>query len=925
MNKRVLCLVLCLVLLLPAVLAGCKKDSNIEDKFQQTATTLTMWVVTSGDENVSEEAQKLVAAKLDEITKNRFKVHLVVKYISEDVYRETLDNEIRGFYETRAYITPKTDDESTPAETEVNEWGITVIKYPALLEHQVDIIYLQGEEMFKTYAKNGWLASLNIELNGNSKAIRSNVNSHLLSAATYNGDILAIPNNHALGEYTVMLLNKELMAETNTDAIYRQGKIDGFFNKYIYNYLEEIKSKGDESILPVNASYSECLDLLAYYWNVNPDTLENEGGLSVIGYRYEDLSEISRSVPLAFNSLFTDEEFTKAFLKLKEYQFDGGYFGATEGEKTAALSIATMGYEELAAYRAEDSEYYPVILKNPTLSAEDVYGSMFGICSQTDSVEHCMKVLTLLNTNSEFRNVLQYGVEGKTYQLVPDPNDNQKRIISYSEEYPYHMDIFKTGNAFLAYPEPGMDETVWENGKVQNRDVTGADPTLDLDIRSLALATMDQGDEEPILGTKDYIYSVKTGLDRSVYLQNPVLKEWIEKCDETGAGTYLLQGFDPTQSIYHTDFYVYSNQYKADFEVLKDAEGNLNFALTGTQAGSTIAAVTFDFKSTAKTKAYVTVNGANNGVPTTTRLIRIPFDSLNTEIYQVRLRAEIALSSISSNPVLWQWFTENCKEAEAGSLQVLQSQKEMANGKTKYTYLVYAPGLEYLTNVAVDPKGSATALELDLLLNDTDLAVDPEYGDRTYALFLVTVETDETVESVQFNLYRNGTAVQADLFVPETDPDFTLFGTLDSELIRYIYKLNGELVARIEACTNMEELKALLLDVKRLLTPHSDNDWYLNINQRDSHDIPVGYQAEEAQYTALSDLVATLDLEEVNYMILSATSSTYVARKDAELNPVNDKIEVVEVVDYLSGEEYEQLDSPYMLYAAWLKNNRYTN
>ena len=35
MKKRLLCLVLCLVLLLPAVLAGCKKQSNIEDKFQQ--------------------------------------------------------------------------------------------------------------------------------------------------------------------------------------------------------------------------------------------------------------------------------------------------------------------------------------------------------------------------------------------------------------------------------------------------------------------------------------------------------------------------------------------------------------------------------------------------------------------------------------------------------------------------------------------------------------------------------------------------------------------------------------------------------------------------------------------------------------------------------------------------------------------------
>ncbi|MBE6529544.1 MAG: hypothetical protein E7680_02940 [Ruminococcaceae bacterium] len=791
MKRRMLCLALCLVLLLPAVLAGCKKESSIEDKFQQTATTLTMWVVTEDENSVSEEAKKIVSAKLDEITKDRFKVHLVVNYIPESVYRETIDNEIRGFYETRSHITPKgEEEENKPAETEVNEWGITVIKYPALLDHQVDIVYLQGEEMFKTYAKNGWLSSLNVELNGNSKAIRSNINGHLLSAASYEGEIYAIPNNHALGEYTVMLLNKELMAQTDTDGVLSQ--IDGLFNKYVYNYLEEVKSKGDENILPINASYSECLDLLAYFWNINPDTLENEGGLSVIGYRYEDLSEISRSVPLEFNSLFTDPEFTKAFLKLKEYQFEGGYFGETEGEKIAALSIATMGYEELTAYRAADSEYYPVVLKNPTLTEEDVYGSMFGVCSQTDSLEHCMKVLTLLNTNAEFRNILQYGVENKTYQLVPDPNDNQKRIVSYSEEYPYHMNIFKTGNAFLTYPEPGMDENVWEIGKAQNRDVTGADPTMDLNFRSIAISGMEENTIE------------------------------------------------------------------------------------------------------------------------------------NTATYQVRLNQEIALSTISSNPVLWQWYSENCAAAEAGSLQVLQSQKEIANGKTKYTYLVYAPGLEYFTDVSIGYQGSAAAPELELNFDDTGATIDSEF-DRTYALWLVTVEAEASVESVKFNLFRNGEAAEANIVVPETDPDFTYCGTLNSELIRYLYELNGKLVVKIEECTTMEELKALLVEIKRLLTPQTENEWYLRINQRDNQENPIGYEAEVAQYTLLSDVIATLDLEEVNYAVVSATSEKYVARKDAVLNPSNDKYEVSDVyTDSKSGEDYDQLDSPYALYTAWLKFNGYT-
>ena len=923
MKKRLLCLALCLVLLLPSVLAGCKKDTNIEDKFQQTATTITLWVVTENENSVSEEAQKLVSAKLDAITKDRFKVHLIVNYITEDVYRETLDNEIRGFYETRATTAPISDDEEEQktAETEVNEWGITVIKYPAILPHQVDIVYIQGEDMFKEYAENGWLSSLDIELNGNSKAIRSNVNANLLSAASYEGDIYAIPNNHAVGEYTVMLLNKELMAETDTDAIYRQGKIDGFFNDYIYNYLEELKAKGSDEVRLINADYDSCLDLLAYFWNINPDTLENEGGLSIIGYRYEDLDQISRSVPLQFNNLFNDPEFTKAFLKLKEYQFDGGYFGTAEEGQTAALSIAQMSYEELAAYRAANSEYYPVVLKNPTISAEDVYSSMFGVCSQTVSLEYSMRVITLLNTNADFRNVLQYGVEGVTYQLVPDPADNSKKIISYSTEYPYHMDIYKTGNAFLAYPEPEMDENIWEYGKIQNRDISGADPTLDLDFRSIVLSTVEQEDDIQF-GGRSYLYTAKSGLDREVYLQNPVLKEWIEACDKAGKGTYWLKAFDNSDQIYHSDFYIYSNEYEADFTVLEDAENDLNFALTGRKAGSTVGYVSFDFKSSARVGVYVTVNGARVEAPMTERSIRIPFDFLNTETYQIRLSTDITKSTISANPVLWQWFSENCKTAPVDSLQVLQSSKVMANGKIKYTYLVYAPQVQYLPDISVDPKGSTTAVELDLYFDDTDLEVDPEYGDLDYALWLVTVETEPEVESVQFNLYRNGELAEPTVITPESDPEFTYCGTLNSELIRYLYRLNGKLIEKIEACTNIEELKALLLEIKHLLTPRGE-DWILRVNRYDAMDNPVGYQEEAAKYTALSDLVSEFDLEEINYAILCATATKSQLRKDTTLDE-NGMTVVTEIdIDPKSGEAVVLLDSPYAFYTAWLKSNGY--
>lgn len=924
MKKRLLCLALCIVLLLPSVLASCKKSINIEEKFQQIATTLTMWVVTEDENSVSAEAAKLVNEKIDEITKSRFKVHLIVKYITEDVYRETIDNEIREFYNVRATTAPikDQDDEKQYAETEVNEWGITVIKYPAALDHQVDIVYIQDKDMYFDYAKNGWLSSLNLELNGNSKALWSNINSAYLNAAAYNGDIYAIPNNHAVGEYTVMLLNKELMAETSMDAIYRKGQITDFFNLYVFDYLEEMQAKkkaGADWILPINASYEDCLNLLAYYWNINPDTLENEETLSVLGYRYGEAANLSRSTELAFTSLFADQAFTDAFLKLNEYRFDGGYFGTLAEGQTAALTIAKMDYADLAAYRAEDSEYYPVVLRNPTISEEDLYGSMFGVCSQTVSLEHSMKVLTLLNTNAEFRNLLQYGVEGKTYEMIPDAQDNTKSMVSYLPDYQYRMDIFKTGNAFLAYPLPEMEETVWENGKVQNRDIAGAASTLNLDFRSIAVSTIPVEEEDFNVGYADYVYTVKTGLDREFYLQNPALKKWIEASDQKGKGVYLLKFEDKYDDDFVPQYFIYNNQTKGDLSVTDAGGGTVTLNFKGTAAGSTLGQITMKTRTNYTVNFVAQVNGANTPVTRTTQYYRPDFDALNTGIYQVRVNQNIQKSAVSSNAVVWNWLETECAEAKEDEPQVLQSVKTLADGTLKYTYLVYTTGMKTLYTVWADVKGGTDALTVDLFFDDTN--EDLYEDDPDYALWLVTVETDAAVKAVNFRLSRNEKSVTPTVTTAE-ELTFTYCGTLNSEHIRYLYEFNADLMATINTCTTIGELKKMIAEVQTLLTPQG-RDWSVRVNKTDSEGNLIGYAAEVERYDVLRDFVANYDLQELNNVIRSSISTEkvnlYGLTSDTEGNLVVDVLET----DNKSGEPLATLDSAFALYHNWLKQNGY--
>ena len=213
MKKRIFCFALCMVMLLAVALTGCKKKEDLEEKLTQTATTLSMWVVTENENGVDAETAKIVNDAINVITKSRFKVRLVIKWLTKDEYRNTLDQTIRDYIDVRA-TSSGTTAETVAAEeqTEVNEWGFTVVKYPELEKNQVDIIYIEGEDMYLDYINRGWLFKMDDELTSSSKKIKEYVNTYLLSAAKRNGGTYAIPNNRAIGSYTVMLLNKELMA-----------------------------------------------------------------------------------------------------------------------------------------------------------------------------------------------------------------------------------------------------------------------------------------------------------------------------------------------------------------------------------------------------------------------------------------------------------------------------------------------------------------------------------------------------------------------------------------------------------------------------------------------------------------------------------------------------------------------------------------
>ena len=357
------------------------------------------------------------------------------------------------------------------------------------------------------------------------------------------------------------------MQQTNFSGIYDKGEIDGFFNQSIFSYLDIVR-KSDPDVIPVDATYDQMVDLLAHYWSIDPETYEEDSSrFSLLGYRYTNPKTLSKGqTVLSFQNLFNDATFRKNYYELNRMRLDNGYFGtAAEGQK-AAVRFETGDLAKYESYRSEDSEYYPVIVKYPTVDVDDVYQNMFGVCAYTVNLSRSMQILTYLTTNVDFRNLIQYGEEDVDYKKIE--NGNVVTVERLQETY--MMDVFKTGNAFIAYPDPAKDLSadVWEIGKKQNRDAL-IEPLLNFDFAALAKATGATATSDPKVGSSGYTYSWSTGYSREVLAQNDYLKAWMDGADRAGKGVYVLHtcASNNAQNLYATVYYYNNNIQNADVNV----------------------------------------------------------------------------------------------------------------------------------------------------------------------------------------------------------------------------------------------------------------------------------------------------------------------------------------------------------------------
>ena len=428
-------------------------------------------------------------------------------------------------YAEFANVSDDEDEEETGAVEEVtsyNEYEIAEIVYPELRKNQVDIIYLSGFDRYNEFINNEWIQPLDEEINGASRKLTDYISATLLSGVQIDGSTYAIPNNVSIGEYTYMMIDKEL------------------FDKYYYT-IEDVEdvldtkyfladvAKFEPEVLPLNSTYEECMNMLVWYWSMTYEEQEvdEEAGedigdigsdseeedkepvklfdyyydkegdtFSMFGTVYGGAANRNRgSIRLQFSNLFTKTEYLDILRELMNFKFEG-YFGeAAEGQRTAVDfvkgdSTFKKDMEKNGYCTYNGKTYYAIIAEYPEATENELYGNMFAVSAYSHfAVGRSMDVITYLNTNSTIRNLLQYGIENQNYEFDEDLPGN---VMVEKHGNLYKMELNKTGNVFMAHPGYGMRADAWEGAREQNNESL-IDPLLGFDFNTIL-----DGDENGI-------------------------------------------------------------------------------------------------------------------------------------------------------------------------------------------------------------------------------------------------------------------------------------------------------------------------------------------------------------------------------------------------------------------------------------------
>ena len=488
--KKLLSLMLCIVFVCFAFV-GCAQDKIGEylEKYDQDNAggekiqKLNFYIITG--EGTSDEAKTTVPQNINAYLKEAYQVELNVVYCSAEEYEGKVTAAI--------------------AETEESK--------------RPDIILINSYNMFKKVS--GSLLELNNYYSHKDfKSIHTVLDSSLLAASavlnteTNTNHYYTVPNNHVIGEYKYIVIDKDMARDTlhfsnaELSAMTTLQSLEELV-KAIRKYYVDNELTFDEAELSkyVNVVSGNYADKLLLEYNIDENT-EVKNYVNVVStangkYQYAVINKAMATDTLGMSEADVKKINTTAafdaFVNTLGSQYDSLESSDCTKEEYVAryASLVNGSYEDMFLLPYGVSTELPSvnfvnINSYPNTTKEEAFSSAFAIVKDIevpleDKEEEvkrqarveahytkCMQIIFALNTDVQFKNMLQYGYVGTNYRFIKnDKNENTNYInLLHGAEVNYEMNPAYTGNLYISYfcEELGWNEVAYNNYLKQNAD-----------------------------------------------------------------------------------------------------------------------------------------------------------------------------------------------------------------------------------------------------------------------------------------------------------------------------------------------------------------------------------------------------------------------------------------------------------------------
>ncbi len=482
MKKRIVSLLLAVFMVVPMILTSCGGSSEGEQtqvEAKRSTIWLTLYAIT--DEKTTDEAVARVEEAVNRLTYLRYKTYLDLKFYTADEYQKAQDEAQAKFdkiAEESIQVSESVEASRKAAKAEEKKMSpeelrkkrqeerlaakesIRVSKQeeqerldridrgeeepPApVSDPQMDLVFIESFDKLIHMIDNERLVALDSYLEGNFTIFSDYIQSAVMAGVTNagNGTTYAIPTNSIVTpEGSFMLFKKEYVDKHNIDL----SKVVALED--LEDILATIKVK-EPTILPVEKPVTTIADF-DFYGGVNlaPFGVTNtEADWLALSGQGEQIN--SSTLRKHFNLMY-EWRVAGYFTTGPAFTEDDDYETITVAQPEDAAADYFMTVRDGSFYDIktwEEQGYYVVTYKSPEYTTENSLKTFYGISANCKQPDRAMEILKMMTTDSQLKNILQYGIEDVDYSV----NDDKTTVTILSDDY--FMDFYGTGNTYIGY------------------------------------------------------------------------------------------------------------------------------------------------------------------------------------------------------------------------------------------------------------------------------------------------------------------------------------------------------------------------------------------------------------------------------------------------------------------------------------------